>query len=68
MAFDAGQPARLGPAAVTVHDDGNVPRNRFHAGGHELKDERFTACGTDADDRWLRASKLGNSFHVIFCG
>ena len=38
VAFDPRQPLAVGPAAVAVHDDGDVPRHLLgrHVGQHEL--------------------------------
>jgi hypothetical protein len=32
VSFDSRKTARLGPSTIAVHDDGDVPGNRFHRG------------------------------------
>lgn len=52
MAFDTGEAALLGPAAITIHDDGDVPGNSRSMLGfriHRKRDTKPPAAGMQVD-------------------
>src|SRR5262245_53398872 len=66
MTFDPRKAALPGPAAIAIHDDGDVPRNRFAQRSHELEKESLAPGGTDADHGQLRASEFRDPADVPF--
>ena len=68
VALDPGQSALLRPAAVAIHDDGDVPRDRFRAKRFILLEhERLAAGRADADHREAGAGQFRDATHVVPC-